>query len=373
MELIHNYIYQTTAEPENSSQQEGFFQRHKRGLGILASLFTHISILAWIFYQGVFAPFTEMDFVDEAYNEVKWIELTKIAKPLKYPLQLLPQPGPVVPLDQLEKLEQARAEEERKRKARAEARRKQREEEKKKEAEKRDQEDSQETETTAENESDKTEDTATSEPQMPTQQPRFGLINARPIRDIVGKVYAVYKNGGLDIENTVFSITLGFEVKPDGSLDNIHILKSSGSQQIDTAAINIGQAISESHALMPLAILSTTTATLDLNHEQASIKIAGFAPNAVKAEELSITFGQQLAGLRLLMSLRNQDAAALLSHLAVSHKGNQLIADLTMSRAEASVMMRKNFGNAVVPLPDKQPETINENLRNGLPEYSTAF
>src|SRR5262249_2906335 len=77
----------------------------------------------------------------------------------------------------------------------------------------------------------------------PPSQPRFGLINARPIREIVGKVYTVYKTGGINIENAIFTISVGYEVKEDGSLYQVHIVKSSGSDDIDNAALNIANAL----------------------------------------------------------------------------------------------------------------------------------
>jgi hypothetical protein len=371
MDLIQGYIYSN--QPEPPSLPKNFLQRHLRGFGIAISVVFHISILAWIFYQGVFAPFTDMAFVDEAYNEVKWVEIVKLAQPLKYPPSLLPNPGRVVSLDELERQRQEAEQKARAKKKKEELKKKEQKEE---EAAKEDESEKKEEENeTAENDAKATEPAEPAEPEKPPAgPPKFGLINARPIRDIVGKVYTVYKTGGLDIENTVFSITLGFEVKPDGSLDNVRILKSSGSQQIDTAAVNIAGAISESHALMPLAALSSTTAALELNAEKATLKIAGYTDNSAIATDMATTFGQQLAGLRLLMSVRNQvDAATLLSHLQVSNQGNELAAVLSMSRAEASALMRKNFGSLIPASNNKQPEVSEKNLMNGLSGGSDAF
>jgi hypothetical protein len=365
MDLIHGYIYSTAPEPD-SPPVRSFFQRHLRGFGIALSLIFHLSLFGWIFYQGVIAPFTDMAFIDEAYNEVKWIEISKLTQPLKYPPSLLPQPGRAL---RLEELERRRQEAEQKAKA---AKKKREKKEVKEDEEEAKQEENEKTEETAgaDNESEIAEP---DEPEKPAGPPRFGLINARPIREIIGKVYTVYKSGGLDIEKTVFSITLGFDVREDGSLINIRILNSSGSEQIDTAAVNIANAISESHALMPLAALNSTTATLNLNAEQAVLKIAGFTDTTTVATDLATTFSQQLAGLRLLMSLRNQDAATLLSHLEVSNKGNELSAILSMTRAEASILMRKNFGNLVPANQDKQPEVSDMNLMNGLSKGSNVF
>ena len=373
MDLIHGYIYSN--QPELPPPPKNFLQRHLRGFGIAISLLFHISVLGWIFYEGVLSPFTQMSFVDEAYNEVKWVEIVKLAQPLKYPPSLLPNPGRTVPLDELkrrrEEAEQKAAEKKKKEKKKKEL--------KEEEPVKEDEPEKQEEETANADDDSQTaepeESTEPAEPEKPPAgPPKFGLINARPIKDIVGKVYTVYKTGGLDIENAVFTIKLGFEVKQDGSLDNVNILKSSGSQQIDTAAVNIAAAISESHALMPLAALSSTTATLELNAEQATLKIAGYTDNSAIASDMANTFGQQLAGLRLLMSVRNQvDAATLLSHMQVTNKGNELAAILSMSRAEASALMRKNFGSLIPVSNNKQPEVSEKNLMNGFTRGPDAF
>jgi hypothetical protein len=65
------------------------------------------------------------------------------------------------------------------------------------------------------------------------------------------------------------------------------------------------------------------------------------------------------------MSFKNEDVATLLSHLSISNKGNELIANLSMTRAEASVLMRKNFGNSSPTASEKQPEDSKANLING--------
>jgi hypothetical protein len=360
MSLIHSYIYNPIRTPQPAATREGFFYRHKIVLGIILALTIHISFWSWSFYRGVIAPFTQMAFIDEAYNEVKWIELSKKITPLKYPSQLLPHPGGVVPLKQLDQVTEKQAE----KKARDLATKK-----KPLKEELADQTDT--PDETVSNEGETPETASTPEVVTP-KAPQFGLINARPIRDIVGKVYTIYQKGELGVENIVFSLTLGFEVKQDGSLSNIQIIKSSGSPPLDAAALNIAAAISESHALMPLAALSATAATLDINNEKASIKISGLAATTTAATDLSNTFNQQLAGLRLLMSFKNKEAAELLAHMAISHEENLLIANLSMSRTEASAIMRKNFEN-FVPKTDKLPETFNQRPDSDAPLQTEDF
>ncbi|MBL8150515.1 MAG: energy transducer TonB [Blastocatellia bacterium] len=339
MSLIHGYIYKTET---TTQRQDRFFKRHLLKFCAVSSVLFHFALFGWIFYKGVIAPLTSMSITDEAYNEVKWIEITKTTQPLKYPRTMLPYSTKTVPLDQLE-LEREKQERREKEQKEAEKRRN-------KEKEKQDQDQAEDV--SEENTEAKAEEKT--EEEKPAGSPRFGEINAKPIKDIVGKVYTIYRGGGLDLKEAIFSIKLGFEVDSDGSVDNITIIESSGSAQIDTAALNIAAAIGASHALLPLASLSRTTAALNLSATEASLVISGFASTEAGANDLAINFSQQLAGLKLLMSFRNKEAYTLLSNLVVSNESNQLLATLKMSRAEASSMMQKNF--STTPPAEEQKE-----------------
>lgn len=364
MSVLHGFIYSTPGAMINKEDRSGFFHRHKLKLGIFLSVFFHLSYFGWTFYQAVFAPFTDISMIDGAYNEIKWIELSKLTKPLKYPSNMLVVPKKAVPLD---KIDEELAKEEEKKKE--EAKRKIEERKRKKEAKEKELE-----ETAKDNTEEETEDTDLAKnevevveenPPAPTGPPRFGQINARPIREIMGKVYNIYKSGNLDIQKAYFSVTIGYEVGKDGSLYEIRIIKSSGSEQLDTAAINIANAISESHALLPLTALTANTATLELGDEKASFIIRGQAANTSIASDLANLFSQQVAGLRLILSFKNPEAAILFSHLKISNQGNELIADMTMARQEADEMMHRNFQkNNPVENTDQNPSPNPPNPTN---------
>ncbi|MFY9225696.1 MAG: energy transducer TonB [Blastocatellia bacterium] len=364
MSVLHGFIYSTPGAMINKVDRSGFFHRHKIKLGIFLSVFLHLSYFGWTFYQAVFSPFTNISMIDDAYNEIKWIELTKLTKPLKYPPNMLVVPKKAVPLDKIaEELakEEEKKKEEAKRKAEERKKKKEAKENELKEDSKEDIEEENQDTDLAKNEVEVVpEDTP-----APTGPPRFGQINARPIREIMGKVYNIYKSGNLDIQKAFFSVTVGYEVGKDGSLYEIRIIKSSGSEQLDTAAINIANAISESHALLPLTALTANTATLELGDEKASFIIRGQAANTSIASDLANLFSQQVAGLRLLLSFKNPEAAVLFAHLKISNQGNELIADMTMARQEADEMMHRNFQkNNPVENSDQNPSTNPPNPTN---------
>lgn len=358
MAVLHGYIYHTPNVEPYTFQRKGFFYRHKLLLAILISITCHFSYFGWSFYQWIFSPFTGISMVDAAYNDIKWIELNKLTKPLKYPANMLVFPGKVVPLDKI-KEEMEKAEERRKEEARKKAEeRKKKDEERKKKQQQENQEDKDKSDSEdPDNQLAKNEVKNVDKEPPPATPPKFGQINARPIREIMGKVYNIYRSGNLDIRRAFFSVTVGYEVNKDGSLYEVRIIKSSGSEQLDGAAINIANAISESHALMPLTVLTANTATLELGEEKASFIIKGFATNSEIASDMANLFNQQVAGLRLLLSFKNPEALILFNHLQVSTQGNQLIADMTMSRAEADEMMHRNF-KSLPNTEEKAPEAV---------------
>ncbi len=360
MSVIHGYIYSRPGV-KLDFDRSGFFYRYKLILGIIVSLFCHITYFSWSFYQWIYSPFTGMSMVDDVYNNIKWIEITKLTKPLKYPANMLVFPGKVVPLDKIkeEEAKQAKAQE----RERQEAKRKA--EEAKKKQDKKDQEDK---ENNSDTETSNTEDltrNGSEQDTPPITQPKFGQINARPIREIMDKVYNIYKSGGLDIEKPFFAVTVGYEVDKSGSLYQVRIIKSSGSQQLDSAALNIAAALSESHALLPLTALTANTATLELGEEKASFIIRGLASNTAIASDLVALFSQQVAGLRLFLSFKNPEAAILFKHLQISNKDNELIADMTMPRDEADAMMHRNFKKNESDLqPEEKPSDKVENPKD---------
>ena len=240
----------------------------------------------------------------------------------------MPVPRPELTPEQIREREERRREREREQREREERERAEKEKAEKEAAERAAKEE--------ENEDEKAGDTS-----------KFGEINDAPIKDIVGKVYALYQAGGLDLkgETLEFSVMAGFTIAKDGSIPKkgIKILKSSGSQIIDEKAIEILWNIGESHALGPISMLSSNSIRLDLTSRVAKLTITGFAPSSdvakAKAQELNFLF------FALKMTQKNSDTAELLSGVKIRSDNNRIDAELTVSRARASEMMRARFGN----------------------------
>jgi hypothetical protein len=153
-----------------------------------------------------------------------------------------------------------------------------------------------------------------------------------------------------------------FDVTPLGELVGVEVVESSGLDYIDSSALNIAAALSQSHALLPLATLKNNLATLEVTRDNTSLKVIGDAANSAVASELSTSFQQQLAGVRLLLKFNNPDAAAMLNFLQISNEGTRLIANLSMPRQEASDLMRRNF---IKFLPDtEKPPNAPEPAKN---------
>jgi hypothetical protein len=287
----------------------------------------YFSSLSYMAFRGILAPFFGINVVSKEYRK---IETATILAPLKYPAQRTQGPvaRPELTPEQISERESKRREREREEREREERERAEREKAEKEAAERAAKE--------AEKEEEKSPEPA-----------KFGEINDAPIKDIVGKVYALYQAGGLDLkgEDPEFSVMAGFTIDKDGSIPkkSIKILKSSGSKVIDEKAIEILWNIGESHALGPISMLTSNSIRLDLTDRVAKLTITGFAPSSdvakAKAQELNFLF------FAMKMTQKNSDTAELLSGIKIRTDNNRVDAELTISRARAGEMMRARFGN----------------------------
>ena len=295
---------------------------------ILAAIaLVYFGTFSYMAYRGILAPFFGISVVSKEYRQ---IDTATILARLKYPAQRTqaPVPRPELTPEQIREREERRREREREQREREERERAEREKAEKEAAERAAKE-------------------AEPEEEKPADSSKFGEINDAPIKDIVGKVYALYQAGGLDLkgETPEFSVMAGFTIAKDGSIPkkSIKIIKSSGSKMIDEKAIEILWNIGESHALGPISMLSSNSIRLDLTARVAKLTITGFAPNSAvakaKAQELNFLF------FALKMTQKNSDTAELLSGVKIRSDNNRINAELTVSRARASEMMRARFGN----------------------------
>ena len=298
---------------------------------ILAAIaMIYFGTFSYMAYRGILAPFFGISVVSKDYRK---IDTTTILARLKYPAQRTqgPVPRPELTPEQIREREERRREREQR-----EREERERAEREKAEREKAEKEAAERAAREAEPEEEKAADSS-----------KFGEINDAPIKDIVGKVYALYQAGGLDLkgETLEFSVMAGFTIAKDGSIPkkSIKILKSSGSKIINEKAIEILWNIGESHALGPISMLSSNSIRLDLTARVAKLTITGFAPNSdvakAKAQELNFLF------FALKMTQKNSDTAELLSGVKIRTDNNRVDAELTVSRARAGEMMRARFGN----------------------------
>ncbi|HJQ70657.1 MAG TPA: hypothetical protein VKA70_16890 [Blastocatellia bacterium] len=296
---------------------------------ILAAIaLVYFGSLSYMAYRGILAPFFGISVVSREYGK---IDTTTILAKLKYPAQR-PQmavPRPELTPEQIREREERRRERERLEREREEREREEREKAEREAAERAKQE--------AEKEEEKTADSS-----------KFGEINEKPIQDIVGKVYALYQAGGLALkgDKLEFSVMLGFTIAKDGSIPkkSIKVLQTSESKIIDEKAIEILWNIGESHALGPISMLSSNSIKLELTDKFAKLTITGFAPSS----EIAKKKAQQLEDMFFLLRLakRGTETGELLSGVRIKPPaGNRLDAELTVSRARASEMMRARFGN----------------------------
>ncbi len=322
--ILHGFIY-ATPHTLDFEGEPSWWVRHGFRLGLTLSLLLHFSFLGYLTYRTFIAPF-EVEVVEREYD-VDWITLTDPRyKPLPNPESWVAPPAnqPAKPDAQARAAELARRTREEEARRRAEAERRRREAEREAEARR-----------AAEREN---RERTTDEPPRPNAPPGFGKVDVGPIKAIVTKLYSLSETGQLDIENQEFSITLAFRVEPSGRLSGIRIVKSSGIDEVDEAALNIAQAVSASQALGPLHILTSTTLTLDVGPQFTTLRIAGFAASPLEASGL-----QNLITAGLLLVPRRGDTAAFLNNTKIKADGKRLTATVQMTRSQVNALLKQNF------------------------------
>jgi hypothetical protein len=296
---------------------------------LAASAALHSALIILLLYVAFLSQFADLRIVNEAYRQ---LDVTKILGPLHYPPGMLRrQPtGPLLSIEEIrerdrkrreERLQREKAEHEKQERERAE-----------READEKEKQALAEDAGKKETEADKDANTK-----------QFGAINEAPIVDIIRKVYAIYKDGNLDIQTLNFSVMATFKIERDGSLSNIKLIKSSGSKIIDENAVAILWQIGESHALRPISDLTSNSIRLDLTEDMTRLTITSFASSPKVAKEKA----ELLNSLFWLMRLaqKNSVTAELVSLIKVTSSNNRVDADMTISRQRADQMMRAKFGS----------------------------
>jgi hypothetical protein len=302
---------------------------------LLISLLTvsavfHSVFITYLLYLAIVAPYANLRVVNKPYRQYEDALVAVLPPALKLPGRSL---------EHTMSLEEIRARD-RKRREEEERRRREEEERKKAEAEKAAQAKAeQEAKDKAAAEQAKADAAKTDE------KPKFGEINEAPIKDILGKIYALHQVGFTKVDVTNMTMAASFKIEKDGSITNINVYKSSGDKYIDTQAKAVLHNLGESHALSPLAILSSNSIQLELTEKNSRLSIIGFAPSVADAERLA----RDLNGLFFLMRMARKnsspDVAELMSLMKVKSSGTRVESELNVSRERAAEMMKNKFGN----------------------------
>jgi hypothetical protein len=291
-------------------------KRRRRFVPLLtASAGVHGVLIVYLVYLAFFSQFAHLRVVDRAYKK---FNPDTLMEKLYYPPQMLrlAPKGPAMTLEEI----RARAEKRKKELAlareKAERERKEKEEADRKAA----------------------EEAAKIAEQNKSTSTKFGEINIAPIKDTVGNIAKLFEEGGLDIPEVKFSVMAGFKVMPDGSFENIRIIKSSGSKIIDRNALEILSNIGESHALGPVSNLTSSTISLEITDDLARIRIMAFAPTPEIAKEKSGLLNALFWALR--MKETSPELGQLLKLIKVKSEGKRVDTDLMVPRTKAAEMFR---------------------------------
>lgn len=298
-------------------------------------LVTFVALREILAYTSVLTPYSSFRLVSRKYRDYK--EPVMLG-PLHYPPQMLPRrasPQNTMTLEEIRERDEKRREEA----ARREREKAERDRLAKEKADK--QKEAAELAKAEENKEGEKAEPSSGE-DAPSEI-KFGEINEAPIKDIVSRTYARYKEGKLDIPTTELTVEAGFEIEKDGSLSKVRLIKRSGSEIIDREALAILYAISESHALSPISHLTSNTIRFDLDSKTARLTITGFAPSAREASNQAGALNLLLYAARITQQSKSPETAELLSLVKVKSDNKRIDAEMMVSRARASEMMRARF------------------------------
>lgn len=170
-------------------------------------------------------------------------------------------------------------------------------------------------------------------------------INAAPIKDLAAELFRMCQSGQPDLPSDNSSVMASFKVDPDGSMpiDSIRIVRSSGSKAIDKKAIEILWRMSESHAFVPLSLLSSNT--IEFKGDKSAIKLAmaGFASTAEEAQTKATQLSFLLKTVAVLQKAKakNPLVSELFSHLVIKSDGNRIDAEITIPCDRAAELLRQ--------------------------------
>jgi hypothetical protein len=308
-------------------------KRHIKRSPLLISLLSlsavfHAVFITYLLYIAIIAPYANVKVVNKPYREYEEKLVAVLPSSLKISGKSLEK---TMSLEEIRERDRKRKEETERKRHEAEERRRKEEAEKAAQAK-------------AEQEAkDKAaaEQAKAAEPKT-AEQPKFGEINEAPIRDILGKVYAMYSVGFAKVDVTNMTMAASFKIEKDGSISSIQVYKSSGDKYIDTQAKAVLHNLGESHALTPLSILTSNTIQLELTEKTSRLSITGFAPTPKDAENLAKLLNLLFWAMKA-KGTSSQEVAELMSNMKVTYTGNRVDANLVISRDRASEMMKKKF------------------------------
>ena len=180
-----------------------------------------------------------------------------------------------------------------------------------------------------------------SEPAKPAGDMQFGRISGNALKPHIQQVYTAYERGLVDVDT--FSVTVSCKAERDGTLSNIRVVKSSGSDLIDKAAVNLFRELGAMQALAPLSTLSSVSLTLDVGPSNSSLTAVGFADDPGVSQDFANQLG--LIALGAKFKAATPDQKALVDNIKVSQSGNRVSVRLGLPNSAASDMMRRNFGS----------------------------
>ena len=184
------------------------------------------------------------------------------------------------------------------------------------------------------------EETEPAEPAPKATGNKFGKIQGGALRPHLENIYRAHQEGRISVDT--FTVTVSCKAMPDGSLQGIQVVRSSGDPIIDQTALTLIREIGAMNALAPLSTLSSLSLTLEKGPTSTSLVAVGFASDPGVTSDLA----NQLGGMKTLARLgaKNPDQATLIDNISVMQSGNRVSVRVGLPNATAGDMMRRSFG-----------------------------
>lgn len=175
------------------------------------------------------------------------------------------------------------------------------------------------------------------------QDGEFRLLPIRTVDAVLGVPFAHYERGELEVDAAKLALAVRFTARPDGSLEGVRVVRSSGVREIDAAALGLLKAVDDGRAAGPLAVFEAVEVSTTPEGDSVRFEVAGESASPEAAKEEAEKVGSQVSMLKLFGSRLTHASRRALELMRVSTDGARVVGTVVISRAEVYALMRERY------------------------------